>query len=290
MVSLAIHGTSAVTYEFSGGRFGDNLIAYCHAKWIAYKNNIPLLYRPFEYSDGLVLHQVELHYTQKRVEGFKQVVYITHHNCIIKRNADILYVVPYFAESPFEASDSACFAVEWQNEGFLKLLNSLIKPSVSFQSAEIPHNHLSVAVHVRKGGSYWDEAENLSWKIPHKCPPDSYYIEQIQWLADQFTTQKLYVHLFTDHQDPLFLFHHYQQAVDRKNVVFACRQKDNDYNKNVLDDFFALMRFDFLIRPDSNFSLMAAKLHRYKMQIYPHQISQHNRIVTIQKVKRESGA
>ncbi|HEV7737800.1 MAG TPA: hypothetical protein VGO47_10580, partial [Chlamydiales bacterium] len=42
--------TQAITYEFSGGRFGDNLLAYFHAKWVSYKYNIPFFYKEFPYS------------------------------------------------------------------------------------------------------------------------------------------------------------------------------------------------------------------------------------------------
>ena len=60
-VFLCIHtiSRSGITYEFSGGRMGDNLITYLHAKWIAYKHGLTLLYRPFPNSDKFMLHQYE---------------------------------------------------------------------------------------------------------------------------------------------------------------------------------------------------------------------------------------
>ena len=38
---------------------------------------------------------------------------------------------------------------------------------------------------------------------------------------------------------------------------------------NVVDDFFALTQFDCLIRADSNFSFVAAKLAHYEIVISP---------------------
>ena len=42
-----------------GGRLGDQLIAYMHAKWVSYLYDIPLLYKPFHYSNDLVLDDKE---------------------------------------------------------------------------------------------------------------------------------------------------------------------------------------------------------------------------------------
>ena len=58
--------TSTITYELSGGRLGDNLVAYIHAKWISYKHDIPLEYKPFEHSNELVLCQQERLFNQKQ--------------------------------------------------------------------------------------------------------------------------------------------------------------------------------------------------------------------------------
>ena len=55
---------AGVTYTFSGGRFGDNLISYLHAKWVAYRAGVPLLYKPFGYSGMLVMDEEE-----ERFEG-----------------------------------------------------------------------------------------------------------------------------------------------------------------------------------------------------------------------------
>ena len=51
-----VEAPKAVTYDFSGGRFGDNLISYLHGKWVAHVLNLTFLYRPFEFSDKLEMH------------------------------------------------------------------------------------------------------------------------------------------------------------------------------------------------------------------------------------------
>ncbi|MFA5306719.1 MAG: hypothetical protein WC365_04680, partial [Candidatus Babeliales bacterium] len=65
-------GISAVTYGLSGGRFGDNLLCYVHAKWISYKYHIPLLYFPFEYSSHLVFDEAELLSTVGNTHALKK--------------------------------------------------------------------------------------------------------------------------------------------------------------------------------------------------------------------------
>src|SRR5579862_7273227 len=62
-LSLSLFASDAVTYEFTGGRLGDNLLSYLHAKWISHTRQIPLLYKPFPYSSELCLHDIEIPYT-----------------------------------------------------------------------------------------------------------------------------------------------------------------------------------------------------------------------------------
>ena len=68
--------SSKVTYTFSGGRFGDNLLAYIHAKWIAYRYHIPLLYKPFDCSDQLVLHNLEELYNERKASQFRNQIHL----------------------------------------------------------------------------------------------------------------------------------------------------------------------------------------------------------------------
>ncbi len=63
--------SSAIAYGLNAKRFGDKLISYCHAKWISYKHNIPLLYRPFTRSDKLILHTKYALYDESK---FDQIV------------------------------------------------------------------------------------------------------------------------------------------------------------------------------------------------------------------------
>lgn len=79
----------------------------------------------------------------------------------------------------------------------------------------------------------------------------------------------LYVFLFTDDCNPQRLVDKYKKLVGNSNIEFACRTERTDYFYNVLEDFFSMMYFDILIRPDSNFSIMAEKLGFHSVIISP---------------------
>lgn len=269
--------TSAVTYSFSGGRFGDNLLAYCHAKWIAYKYKIPLLYKPFEYSDQLMMHELEMPYSTELEWQFEQVIICSCPDFTIDTESGCLYVIPFFPESIFNRSDEAfpfLFFVDWQDPAFKVLLNTMICALKAIKVPVVPPDHLTVAVHVRKGTG-WDIPNygitplQLSASHPLRFAPDSFYIEQLKKIARIFPEDAIYVYLFTDHDNPGELAKKYEQNVQCDRMVFDYRMSDNNEFINVLDDFFALTSFDCLIRPDSNFSFMASRLGNYKVQIAP---------------------
>src|SRR3990167_8744756 len=94
----------AITYEFSGGRFGDNLLSYLHAKWIAYQTDIQLFYKPFKYSNYLKLHENEPLFTFTTTRG-KIKKTLKRFPEIKKSSFSYLYTCPYFPENPKEIRD-----------------------------------------------------------------------------------------------------------------------------------------------------------------------------------------
>lgn len=271
-----IFSLSAVTYDFSGGRLGDCLLSYCHAKWISYCYDIPLLYKPFTYSDQLWMHHLEIHYSPELEKQFAHVVVVNKDTQIDPQSGD-LYVIPFFPESIFNRNDIEfpyLFTVEWQLPTFKSILQQMISPIGEVKMPEIPSNCLSVAVHVRKGTG-WDipnyriTPEQLTASHPLRFAPDSFFIAQLKKIAVLFGDAKIFVYLFTDHNNPCELAEKYKQEVDCDRMIFDCRTTVNNEFVNVLDDFFALLKFDCLIRADSNFSYIASKLGNYTLVISP---------------------
>lgn len=278
---------AGITYEFSGGRFGDNLAAYAHAKWLSYKTGIPLYYRPFKYSDKLAMHMQEKH-LDHYLDNFSRHIVLSKESMALDSSSDCLYIVPYFSESEYEfrypwTKDWIYFRVEWEDDEFHRLLCSMIAPvnQVSIPAHMQPADAVSVALHVRKGGGFdyplLSEAKEVNPDIPYadyyaglRFAPETFYLEQIRRLSALLANKRMYIYLFTDHENP-------QEIVDRfkKNLVgydhiqFAYRASGNNHDAHVLEDFFAMSRFDCVIHPQSHFSLMACKLGRPKIEIFP---------------------
>lgn len=289
--SGSISARSAVTYTFSGGRFGDNLLAYSRAKYIACLYDIPLLYIPFPYSDYLMMHHLEPRWSQEKMSEYKDIISYKDVNGKIDPDADLLYIIPFFPESVYERNcpiNPYLFDVDWDNPKLKKELQKMIKPICALNILQIPSNCITVALHIRigtgfdmVGGKTYDDM--IKWH-PLKWPPISFYVESLQRILDRFPNQKIYVYIFTDHDNPKELMDYFMQVMPNERMMFDCRMYDNKHNANVLEDFFSLLQFDCLIRSDSHFSLMAEKIGDYRMLIAPWHAAERNGKMIIDEV------
>ncbi len=261
-----VFGNEAVTYSFSGGRFGDQLLCYLRAKWISYEYDIPLLYKPFPYSSELTLDKVESRFEN---EKFKENIYIKNSQSILPKDKrrSILYTAPYFAEPEYERNRYRySFTVNWKDPDFRALAKELIAPKKNLQLIEPPSGSISIAVHVRRGGGYDSKTWNVSF--PLKLPSINFYITALKKMVKYFEGRSLYCFIFTDEQDPGSIVKEIENAVDSPNIVFDSR-RENHHTKNVLEDFFSLFNFDALIRPESSFSIIPSLLKDYAILIVP---------------------
>ncbi len=323
---------AAVTYDFSGGRLGDNIIAYSHARWVSYKYDIPLLYRPFNYSDQFGLHFKHRYFEMEDAIEFDKVVKFSelegkHNELDIDRNSNTLYIVPYFPPVVSDIQERFHFDIGWKEPGFQKLLHEEIVPIDPIIQLDLPQGKHHVAVHVRTGAG-WDkifqmkettsttksvnpvckdsnepspsdiqESEqekkiNNKLKLtsrsklreaskskfadrlhPFKFPPNSYYVEQITRMSELLGDEPMYVHIFSDSSEVAAIAQYFEKEVNKPNIEFGYRKEDNKHDANVLDDMYGLLQFDYLIRPESNFSIIAGKLKVYNITIYPAEYS-----------------
>ena len=261
----------AVTYEFSGGRLGDNLLSYLHAKWISYKYEIPLLYKPFPYSNELVLDDEEIRFSPHLLPSNKKIVYLGRGQTVnLDTNVPTLYIVPYFPEAMWERKNPRWpyFEVNWDDPGFKDCIREMIKPKKKLELCEVQKDKVNVALHVRSGGEFQPD-KTLRSGVPLKAPPTSFFIEQLETICRIFSDEKVHAHIFTDDSNPKELAEEFMEYFDERKVVFTYRETGNRYDKNVLEDLFSLLQFDCLIRPESNFSMIASFLADYKVLIYP---------------------
>ncbi len=267
---------SAITYDLNGGRFGDNLSSYCRAIWIAYHYNIPLLYKPFKYSNQLMLHSYGWPMTKKINEKFRETIVIPNHNYYdIKQEGNILYVIGWRSRTP----------ANWDDKQFVDLVKKCIALSSPSPDIAIPSQHISVAVHIRTGGNYKPD-KGIRLRQPKRFAPIEFYFDQLKRIKSMFEGKPLYVHVFTDDSHPMSFIQQFKQELGEEGITYGCRKKNNNFNVNVLEDFFAMTKFDCLIRPESLYSIYAERLGNHQVVIYPIQTGfcREKKIVTIKEI------
>ncbi len=271
----AHNSNKGITYNIYGGRFGDNLLAYMHAKWFSLQYDIPLLYRPFHYSKDLALERYD-----KRLENWVEKKFL--HHLTLKKGEDIdnlikrdlfqstLYMIPYFPECLSELekeNEYPYFTVDWEDPYFLEVMKKMIAPKKRIKTVNLPQDRLSIALHIRTGDGF--DSEEVKAFFPLKFPPLSFFIWQLVDLCHFFEEQPLYVHIFSDAFDIKAITSEIKSRVNHRNIEFGCREDGNDWQHNVLEDFFSLTKFDISIHGSSNFAFCAAILAHHQLEIIP---------------------
>ncbi len=171
---LNLETKSAVTYDTQwGGRFGDQTLMYVKARWIAYKVNLPFYYKPFKYSDQLMMHELDVHWAQSKMKKFVTVENIcttkmryrdlyVNVDKYIKRNKKILYEIHYYfhphnwgvAPELYDSQEVSMWRDMLADEEFCADLRRVIQPRGPIETLNLPKDMVTVAVHVRKGGGF----------------------------------------------------------------------------------------------------------------------------------------
>lgn len=257
---LLLLADGGVTYSFSGGRFGDNLLSYLHTKWIAYQHQVPLLYRPFEYSSELMLSSLE-----KPLLGAEPFESWPPSEF----NPSAIYLCPYFPEDLWERNrlyQYTCWEVNWKDPAFRKEALAHIAPNHPVDLILPPSGKISIALHFREGGGFDFSIEQ--W--PVKLPGVDFYVQGLLKVMELTENRPLFCQVFTDARHPYAFIERLQQALPASSPIeFRARRGRNRHNKNVLEDFFSLFHYDILIRPQSNFSIIPSLLHDYAICYYP---------------------
>lgn len=299
-VEARLSADSSVTYSLSGGRFGDNLLAVAHAKWLSYVLDVPLRYHPFPYSDHLQLNQdpsvlktpPPLSHKHITLQTKEDYFFVLHQLQNLETELSALITLPYYPDTEHDLNIYPYYPlfleVNWSDPQFIKELRALISPIEPLRKIELPHDRTTVAMHIRTGGGFDDST--LSRKFPLKSPPLSYYEESLRYLWT-IVKKPLYVFLFTDDPSPLFLQHHFENMFAHYDIVFACREQGNWHNTHVLEDFFAFSSFDCIICSGSCFSLMASRLFHFDLLFAPLDFKREpNYTITINRILMEKAS
>lgn len=272
--------SGAITYDFDGsGRLGDKLVLYCKAKWLAYRYGIPFVYKEFDGADQFIFHYIEKK-NNPCISQWKEIIRLNDEK-EVNAAKELLYSITILTKISEENIEQKT-AYEFWHE-----MKKMLACCVSLDQSQIivpPKNMISVAVHVRKGGGfdpplfYETAADGLVPKdhevyvdkqFPLKFPPDSFYLEQIEKIASLHPSEHIHVHIFTDDKNPIILQKKYLSMLNNQRITIGCRGDKNAYDQNVLEDLFSMANFDYLIRPNSNFSLIAQILGNHCLVITP---------------------
>lgn len=275
---LGVYAENGITYSFTGARFGDNITAYIGARWIGYSKGIPFYYRPFEYSDLLVMHDSHKPYEG---HGLSKEIFVRD-----APGVDISLDDTMFVMHPFPRETH----LNYDDANFMALLRNEIRPKKMTSTITIPEGHRSVALHIRRGGGYdsplWQnsaitnhpkkpedalvpEKDHVDKQSPTRIPPDIWYIQMLQYIRKYYPAEPLYVYIFTDDPKPQVFADLYAEALNDPLITFDYCRVDNRHDNNVLEDFFAMMQFECVIRADSWFSEMACRIGRPKIELTP---------------------
>lgn len=281
----------AVTYDFSGGRFGDNLLSYFHAKWIAFQYGLPFFYKPFPHSENLLLSTIDEPIKSKVSQ--QHTLRITDEQQFLKSQSNTLFVVPYFTESKFEyemlnhkKEGMPFFEVDWENPEFRAEIVQCLMPTIPIDYVELPPDCVTVAAHVRRGGEYETYAEGARG-YPLKFPPDNYYIDQIKLIAEIYKDKPIYVHIFTDALQPQNIVKSFSEALKNPRITIRTKssKKRSKGSTELFNDFYSIGKFDCLIRSTSNFSVMASLLGDYSLMFTPTHAHFNKRKVVIDQIE-----
>lgn len=283
---------SFVQYTLSQGRFGDQLLAYAKAQYIAHTYHLPLLYTPFNHAELIQLHHVQLPCAQYYKNEFLKEIIIEKETAINSTDS-FLYTVTLSTKHKDIANLDSVALYALQDKQYAEILQKMLTPCGPIHTIDWPKECITVALHVRKPSGHdtrltskqlynrCDYTNITPTKIekkgtmpsdkryPHKFPPDQYYIDQINFLSTLFQDKQLYVYLFTDYHDPEELVKKYTPHIQSDRVRLVCHTKEQQQYMSFIDDYYNMAQTNCLVRASSNFSRAAQLIGNHKTVIYP---------------------
>jgi len=219
---FCVYSKSAITYHMQGGRFGDKVVLWGRAKVLSVQYGIPLFYKPFPYSDKLVMHRNEIRHSMQVEKNFRKHVQVKNAATISRNTEDsVLFFFGFFI--PLNSSLNIDFHLHeffFADTIYEKMIlypecrnaiQSMLQPIIPRPRFNLPLDRVSVAVHVRKGGGVDLGLHSPQiYKVkkfadefwPLKFPPEQFYIDQIKKLSTILNDVPMYVFILTDDKNP----------------------------------------------------------------------------------------
>lgn len=256
---------TAITYNLSGGRLGDNLMCFLSAYYVAYKNKLPFYFTPFKDSDQFLLSDklepLAANFSFKNQGNYNKWDSIDAISQMNRESSTLIKIDPF--------ADARC---DWRDPGFKNAVKELIKPKVPIPPISLPPDRIPIALHVRTGGGFAGDTDAEKLRVPAKFPPKEFYSKGLQAMINAYgKDQMFYVHIFTDDPNPSKVAAEFQQQFPDTDIEFGFRKEGNKHNAGVLDDFFGMTQFKGLIRPWSGLSQAAEIIGNQELVYEPSQ-------------------
>ena len=296
-----------LTFVHNCGRLGDVLLDFTKNFYIAQKHNLDLyIHDGIPYLNEFVLSEKIPRLVIKdaalragnlpTTPSFNRLITINNDRLIKPNNEKILYKTEcYFTVddvSDFNQFHRHMFKCSIEQPTFGQEIAQLLMPKKTFDYP-LPHNIITVAMHMRKGGGYdkplaselyrpAQSAEGTGRRTcryayvdrnePYKFPPEQYYLDQLIFLHTLLDKQPLYVHLFTDDQNPQDIADRIQTKLHEAgitNIFITYRKETNRHDMNIIEDIYTMSRFDYLIKSESHYPWIAQMIGKHKAIFSP---------------------
>ncbi len=290
-------------------RLGDNVLSYCTAKWYSYKYDIPFFFSPFKHSNLFSCDRIDIPYKKSFAKNFKTVDISSEDELIkiLRTGTESTLCVITFA-SVFEHPGELAMNFHWpdvhssiyffshEHPEFGKELRNGLTPQKTARTLNLPHDKITVAVHVRKASDRdaypvsiqyrdeWNEiiahkiknpklSDGCDLRFPLRVPSEQFYVDQIIKLSEVLNHPPLYIYLFTDDKHPEKIIQRLQKRIPLDNITFDYNHEDPEgrdaSEQDILDDLYNMSRFNCLIRTQSGFSAISQLIGNHKIIIYP---------------------
>ena len=306
-ITPSLYTKNGLTFVHNCGRLGDVLLDFTKNFYIAQKHNLDLyIHDGIPYLNEFVLNEKtpRLNIADAALRAgrlpiaptFNRLITINNDTLIRPHNENTLYKTEcYFTidgVSDFNQFHRHMFKCSIEQANFGQEIAQLLMPKKTFDY-QLPHDIVTVAMHMRKGGGYDKPLASDLYRPtkpvqgagkktcryayvdrnePYKFPPEQYYLDQLIFLHTLLDRQPLYVHLFTDDQNPQDIADRIQtklHEVGITNIFITYRKDINRHDMNIIEDIYAMSKFDYLIKSESHYPWIAQMIGKHKAIFSP---------------------
>ncbi len=276
---LTTQARHAISYEYCPGRFGDKILGYSHARYLSYATKLPFLSRPFPNSEFLTIEYQSIPFAEN-AKQYCQIFHIKSADTLAEffrkiqdpNTPPTLFVVDYF---PADTSEwdwpytwwTSALVIPWKEKAFANYLRKSLQPKIPIPDFTVT-GRLNVADHIRHLSGP-DTAEASPKCFPLKMPSLNYHERQIRRVYEWNGKRPMHVFIFSDTKTPLEFLEQIKGRFTSEDILFNIQALEKPDVNYVVQDFFAMQKFDVLITTQSNLSMMASRLADFDMVISP---------------------